>query len=172
MVPEKGLLNSESVFTPLMNEKFIQKDITKMPELTKMLRADYFTLFTTKDKLSSIKVYCELWQHIIVIKESPTKKAMGFMDVSYSRLKLSVNADGKRLRLIKNKKYEELWSEDEKSLAQWYEQLGKFCVYSNFRSDFEILTLLGKGNFAKVYLVEDKATKKQFSAKIGRISLL
>lgn len=163
---EKGGLNNDSVFTSLMNEKFIQKDMAKLPSLTKFYKADYFTLYTTKDKQSSIKVYCELWDHIILIKESPNKKPMGFMDVSYARLKLSINAEGKRLRLIKNKKYEELWSNDETSLTQWYDLLGKFCIYSNFRSDFDILTLLGKGNFAKVYLVEDKVTKKQYSAKI------
>lgn len=163
---DKGVLNNDSVFTSLMNEKFIQKDTSKIPALSKFYKADYFTLYTTKDKQSSIKVYCELWDHIILIKESPNKKPMGFMDVSYSRLKLTINSEGKRLRLIKNKKYEELWSDDENTLNKWYDQLGKFCVYSNFRSDFDILTLLGKGNFAKVYLVEHKVTKKQYSAKI------
>lgn len=158
--------NTDSVFTGLMNEKFIQKDISKMPTLQKFYSAAYFTLYTTKEKASSIKVYCELWSNTILIKESPNKKPMGFMDVSYARLKLSINEDGKRIRLIKNRKYEELWNDDETLLTQWYELLGKFCIYSNFRSDFDVLSLLGKGNFAKVYLVEDKVTKKQFSAKI------
>ena len=166
MSAEKGIMNNDSVFTSLMNEKFIQKDVSKIPALNKFYLAEYFNLYTTKDKQSSIKVYCELWDHIILIKESPSKKPMGFMDVSYARLKLTVNAEGKRLRLIKNKKYEELWSDDEKALTHWYEQLGRYCVYSNFRSDFDVLTLLGKGNFAKVYLVENKVTKNQFSAKI------
>jgi calcium/calmodulin-dependent protein kinase I len=157
---------SNSVFTGLMNEKFIQKDLAKMPTLHKFYAATYFTLYTTKEKSTSIKVYCELWDYVILIKESPSIKPMGFMDISYARLKLTVNSEGKRLRLIKNRKYEELWSEDEDVLNQWYEMLGKFCVYSNFRADFDIQTLLGKGNFAKVYLVEQKSTKKQFSAKI------
>lgn len=159
-------MSTDSVFTSLMNEKFIQKEVSKIPSVETHYASGYFTIYTTKDKLSSIKVYCELWDHIILIKESPTKKPIGFMDVSYSRLKLTINAEGKRLRLIKNKKYEELWSDDEESLTQWYDRLGKFCVYSNFRSDYEVLTLLGKGNFAKVYLVEHKVTRQQFSAKI------
>ena len=158
--------NNDSVFTGLMNERFIQKDLAKMPTLHKLYSAEYFKLYTTKDKTSSIKVYCELWDAVILIKESPNKKPMGFIDVSYARLKLTLNSDGKRIRLIKNRKYEELWSDDEQVLNHWYEMLGRFCVYSNFRSDFDILTLLGQGNFAKVYLVEHKLTKKQYSAKI------
>lgn len=91
---------------------------------------------------------------------------MGFMDVSYSRLKLTLAQDDRKLRLIKNKKYEELWSDDEQVLNKWYEKLARVCIYSNFRADYDILTLLGKGNFAKVYLVEDKVSRKKFSAKI------
>lgn len=91
---------------------------------------------------------------------------MGFMDISYSRLKLSTAPDDRKLRLIKNKKYEELWSDDEKILNKWYDRLSKQCIYSNFRADYDIHNLLGKGNFAKVYLVEDKTTRKKLSAKI------
>lgn len=158
--------SNESVFTRLMNEKFIQKDMTVCPQVKDLLKGDYFTIYTTRDKHSSLKVYCELWDHVILIKEAPNKKPMGFMDVSYSRLKLTISKEEKKLRLIKNKKYEELWSDDEPTLRKWYEILGKFCVYSNFRSDYDISTLLGKGNFAKVYLVENKETKQKFAAKI------
>jgi len=161
---DKGSI--ESVFTDLMNMKFVQKDLKQLPELRDHSLSDYFTLYTTKDRKSAIKVYCELWTNIILMKESPKKPAIGFMEVSYSRLKLSISKDEKKLRLIKNRKYEELWNDDEEILFNWYNALSASCIYSNFRSDYEIHKVLGKGNFAKVYLVEEKETKKFFAAKI------
>lgn len=156
----------ESVFTDLMHAKFVQKDLKELPALRDLLISDYFTLYTTKDRKSGIKVFCELWSNIIVMKESPKKPPLGFMDVSYSRLKLSLTKDERKLRLIKNRKYEELWTEDQEVLHSWYQALARSCIYSNFRSDFDVHTVLGKGNFAKVYLVQDRSTAKQFSAKI------
>lgn len=158
--------STDSVFTDLMSPKFVQKDLKLLPTVKSKWCEDYFILYTTKDKKSSIRVYCELWDHIIVIKEGQNKKTIGFMDVSYSRLKLTLSPEEKKLRLIKNKKYEELWSDDEDALNRWYDTLGRFCVYSNFRVDYDLISVLGKGNFAKVYLVEDRQTKKRYSAKI------
>ena len=157
---------TDSVFTDLMNPKFVQKELKLIPPVHSKLAEEYFLLYTTKDKKSSIRVYCELWDHVIVIKEGQNKKTIGFMDVSYSRLKLTISPEEKKLRLIKNKKYEELWSDDEEVLNRWYHTLGRFCIYSSFRVDYDLVGVLGKGNFAKVYLVEERDTKKKFSAKI------
>ena len=156
----------ESIFTESMNPLFIRTQLSEMPETNCLLLRDHFVLYPKKDKKKLIRVYCELWDHIIVIKEGQNKKTIGFMDVSYSRLKLTLSPEEKKLRLIKNKKYEELWSDDEDALNRWYDTLGRFCVYSNFRVDYDLISVLGKGNFAKVYLVEDRQTKKRYSAKI------
>ena len=163
---DKGTSTTDSVFSDLMNPKFVQKELKLVPEVSRLDLQDWFRLYTTKDKTSEIKVFCELWEHVILIKEGPDKRTMGFMDISYSRLKLSLAPEDRKLRLIKNKKYEELWSDDEKILNKWYDRLSKQCIYSNFRADYDIHSLLGKGNFAKVYLVEDKTTRKKLSAKI------
>lgn len=163
-----SLGNFDSVFTELMNPKFVQKDVKLIPDLSncKVSFGDTMTLYTTKEKTSEIKVYCEVRGHIILIKEAPNKKPIGFIDVAYSRLKLTITPEEKKLRLIKNKKYEELWNDDPEILKKWYDGLSHVCIYSNFRNDYDVLTMLGKGNFAKVYLVEEKLTKKKFSAKI------
>ena len=164
MTSEKN--SSDSVFTDLMNPKFVQKELKFLPPVHSKLAEDYFLLYTTKDKQSSIRVYCELWDHVIIIKEGQNKKTIGFMDVSYSRLKLTISHEEKKLRLIKNKKYEELWSDDEEVLNRWYHTLGRFCIYSSFRTDYRVHELLGKGNFAKVYLAEDVKTLQKFAVKV------
>lgn len=157
---------AESVFTDLMNLKFVQKDLSQMPVPKGHTLSDYFVLYTTKDKKSAIKIYCELWSRVIIMKEGPKKPPIGFMDVGYSRLKISLIKDEKKIRLIKNKKYEELWCEDDDTLQRWYNELADSCVYSNFKNDYDLHTMLGKGNFAKVYLVQGRACQKYFSAKI------
>ena len=98
----------ESIFTTAMNPLFIRSQVSDMPKVATLLLSDRFTLYTRKDKQTSIRVYCELWDHVIIIKEGQNKKTIGFMDVSYSRLKLTISHEEKKLRLIKNKKYEEL----------------------------------------------------------------
>jgi serine/threonine protein kinase len=156
----------ESIFTTAMNPLFIRSQVSDMPKVANLLLSDRFTLYTRKDKQTSIRVYCELWDHVIIIKEGQNKKTIGFMDVSYSRLKLTISPEEKKLRLIKNKKYEELWSDDEEVLNRWYQTLGRFCIYSSFRTDYRVHELLGKGNFAKVYLAEDLKSLQKYAVKV------
>lgn len=156
----------DSVFTGLMNFKFVQSDMTAMPALCHRITADYFDIRTTADRRASVKVYCELWHDVILLRESPETIPVGFMDVGFSRLKLVISKNEKKLILVQNMRYEELWSENEKLLVSWYQALANCCIYSNFRCDFNIQELLGKGNFANVFLVEDKFTLKKFAAKI------
>lgn len=166
--PAQPASSNESVFTGLMCDKFIQKDLSLLPDLTqsRCLLADYFVIYTTKNREVGLKVYCELWDGYILIKDSPIKKPIGFMNVSYARLKLGVTEGDMKIRFVKNKKYEELFCDDEAVLRKWFDGLSQFCTYSNFRADFDIVGLLGKGNFAKVYLVEEKKTQKKYAAKI------
>lgn len=163
---------NESVFTSLMNPRFVQRDLGSLPKLSRLTLADPFLLYTTKDKQSAVKVHCELWDNIILMRENPKKPPVGFMDINYARLRISTEPGDKKIRFIKNKKYEELFSDDEEVLQKWHQTLANVCVYSNFRSDYEIHTMLGKGNFAKVFLVEDKVTKKRYAAKIFDKSLI
>lgn len=158
--------DNDSVFTGLMDPKFVQKDLSKIPQLHDMSVADSFTFYTTKDRESGIKVFCELWGRIILIRQNSKKPIAGFMDISYARIKVYSQAGERRIRFIKNKKYEELFNEDETVLHRWHRELAIVCVYSNFRNEYDIQTMLGKGNFATVYLMEERSTKKKFAAKV------
>lgn len=48
----------------------------------------------------------------------------------------------------------------------WFEKLKSCCVLSRFREYFSSIKVLGKGNFAKVFMVEEKQNKKQYAVKI------
>ena len=48
----------------------------------------------------------------------------------------------------------------------WFEVLKQYCILTKFRTYFISKKVLGKGNFAKVYLVERREDNKEFAVKV------
>lgn len=69
------------------------------------------------------------------------------------------------IKFFKNLKYSELWTKDEEDLRQWQAALSKVCIQSDFHSKFSALKMIGKGSFARVYLVEHQTTKEHYAVK-------
>lgn len=69
------------------------------------------------------------------------------------------------IRFVKKKTYEEIFSIDEKLIDEWFEKLKRYCLLTKFRLYFDSKHVLGKGNFAKVWLVQKKDTGKEFAVK-------
>ncbi len=44
--------------------------------------------------------------------------------------------------------------------------LKKYCILSNFNSNYEIIEFLGSGHFAEVFSVKKRASEQLFAAKI------
>lgn len=69
------------------------------------------------------------------------------------------------VRFIKNMKYSDLWIKDEGWLKKWTQGLSQVCIQSDFHIKFNAIKMIGKGSFARVYLVENKDTKLKFAVK-------
>lgn len=79
------------------------------------------------------------------------------------------NPNGKGLhyciKFIRNMKYTDLWTDDENHFIVWRDHLCKSFLQCDFHTKFNTIKMIGKGSFARVYLVEDKDTKARFAVK-------
>ncbi len=62
-------------------------------------------------------------------------------------------------------RYTDLWTKDEQHFLVWRDHLRKSFLQCDFHSKFNTVKMIGKGSFARVYLVEDKDTKQRFAVK-------
>lgn len=69
------------------------------------------------------------------------------------------------VRFIKNMKYSDLWIKDDELFKKWSNALSEVCIQSNFHIKFSAIKMIGKGSFARVYLVEHKESKSKFAVK-------
>lgn len=47
----------------------------------------------------------------------------------------------------------------------WEKSFSKVFIQSNFHEKFTAIKMIGKGSFARVYLVEDKESNQKFAVK-------
>jgi len=104
-----------------------------------------------------------LFQRCIVQlkSNSSSKQAEGVLDISNARVKL-VNSG---FSLSKNGVTYEFTSKDENVIKNWMTQLKSLVVMTNFHDEYKAIKMIGRGSFAKVYLVESKSTNKSYAVK-------
>lgn len=147
------------------------KDNEVAPPLRTPTRANtfYMMLSSKSDKLT--KFWLELIDGRIYMKNAPENQVLAFIDIAYSRIKLLKNTEvfGKHIhgiRFIKAKNYEEIFHTELSVIVDWFEVLKRYCVMSKFREIYKIKNMIGKGNFAKVYVTTRLEDQKDFAAKI------
>jgi tRNA A-37 threonylcarbamoyl transferase component Bud32 len=99
----------------------------------------------------------------------------GFLFLDWCRVHFVVQNSEKELRfgirIIKNKKYTDLWAQTLVELEDWKRVLSNYTIQSDFHKKYTALKVIGKGSFArvnpfyKVYLVQNIMTKERFAVK-------
>jgi serine/threonine-protein kinase ULK2 len=69
------------------------------------------------------------------------------------------------MKFLKNLKFFNLYSKTQEERNKWQDVLARYCIQSDFHTKFTVSKIIGKGSFAKVYLVENKAKNQQFAVK-------
>jgi len=67
--------------------------------------------------------------------------------------------------VTKNGQTYDFYSEESQVIEDWVTILKKVCILTNFHDEYKALKMIGRGSFAKVYLVETKTTGKAFAVK-------
>ena len=120
------------------------------------LKSRYFVL--TKDQLYYF--YSEANPRLIAV-----------MCTKYVRMDLFINKVFQQkentygFRFIKNMRYCDLYAEDESTFLDWRVKLARVFIQCDFHQKFTTLKMIGKGSFARVYLVENKESKEKFAVK-------
>ena len=68
-------------------------------------------------------------------------------------------------RLSKNRHFFDLYNETDHDLVFWKNAFAKVCIQCNFSEKFRTLKLIGKGSFARVYLVEKLEDSTKYAVK-------
>mgnify|MGYP000925284969 CR=1 FL=1 len=88
------------------------------------------------------------------------------LEIANSRFKALPNKDGVfGFSLSKNGNTYEFTSKDEGLVKRWTNDLRGICILSTFHEEYKAIKMIGRGSFAKVYLVESKSTSKSFAVK-------
>lgn len=84
-----------------------------------------------------------------------SKKHRASLDLNWVKViiqKLEEPEDGCffKLFIAKNKKYSEMFLEDDEEVAQWREGLRNFAVFEDFHQKYEGVEMIGEGNSGQV----------------------
>lgn len=133
-----------------------QSPLFKISKATKESKERYFVL--TREKL-------------FYLKSETQPKILGVMDTEWVRCDyITSRADRAGepnycLRFARNMRYTDLWTTDETHLRDWKRHLNRVFVQCDFHTKFNTIKMIGKGSFARVYLVENKETKERMAVK-------
>ena len=153
----------EDTFLELLKKK--ERPATKNKTLS-----DYFYICSTSN---AENYFCYLWElhdHYIFCRKSPQDPEIAFMDIQFSFMKLTSDTKIKGedyfgIKFSKKKTFEAIFHKDKAVIMKWFNHLKKYCILTKFKHDYETKSVLGKGNFAKVYCVSSKETNKEYAVK-------
>ena len=156
----------------LTDELLVPIKDNKKPAFKKTFVANYFCINTGDADNPKYKFYyCELNDHFIFLKQKDFTEHVAYMDILNSIIQKvkPFNLNGSRyfgLKFIKRESFEEIYTTEKIVVIEWYEYLKRFCRQTKFKTKFDEISLLGKGSFAKVFLVERKEDKHKYAVKI------
>ena len=100
----------------------------------------------------------------------------GFIDIRFARIlhgsvlqsgeqETCPNSTNLTIRLVKNLKYYELIAKNEDDKSKWIAALAKVAVRSDFHTQYKVISVIGKGSFAKIYNAKNTTTGQIVAVK-------
>lgn len=165
-------MKKQTLFESEIDDTFLKNfSIDHRPTTQKKIAEAYFYVLSSSKNPTYYRYYFELHDHYIFCKKDKDSDEIAYMDIKNAFMKITNETEINKkvhlgLKFIKKRAYEELFTESEDVISFWFEALKRYCILTKFRLYYETIKVIGKGNFAKVFLVERKSDKKQFAVKI------
>ncbi len=87
------------------------------------------------------------------------------LEIANSRFKAIVKDGVFGFSLSKNGNTYDFTTKDEAVSKKWATDLRGICILLTFHEEYKAIKMIGRGSFAKVYLVESKGLNKSFAVK-------
>lgn len=143
-------------YTISQSDILFQAPLYKISTKTNKWKERYFVLTT---------------EYLFYLRSEIQPKILAVMPLQWVRVDYLVNKyfEDKEVhynfRFIHNMKYIDLFTDDENHFKEWKSHLCKVFIQCDFHTKFNTIKMIGKGSFARVYLVENKETKDRFAVK-------
>lgn len=165
----------ETLFSEVQSNVLIESynkkpsDYQLHPQEKTKLKNEFYVLASGSNQ--HFKFSLELRENVIVFRKLANESILGYMDIYNTIMLLQQGIKiGSQvchgIKFIKNQVYEVIFTPDEEVLKQWFVNLKKYCFLIKFKLYYTQVKVLGKGNFAQVFLVKRKTDKRDFAAKI------
>jgi len=109
---------------------------------------------------------------LVYYKNMSSKLPESYLDLAHSKLKVvppTTNNTSTSMNygfsLTKNGATYEFYSPEKEVIDDWMVALKNVCILTTFHEEYKALKMIGRGSFAKVYLVESKTNGKMFAVK-------
>ena len=161
----------ESFFDkPTTNFKLWSKNVNQinLTEKDIVFKGQMLKLSTKTGKLKD-RLFILTSSQLLYLKSAREPRLRGVMQTEWVRCEyieeISENRKRNCIRFIKNMKYCDFWVDKETDFKLWKSHLSKVLIQSDFHGKFNAIKMIGKGSFARVYLVEEKETGIKYAVK-------
>ena len=161
----------KTLFEDQLDDEFLKLlDPTNRPKVPDSTLEGTFLICSPGSAQQYFSYYFELHGSTMICRKEKGKEEIAYMDVLNALMRKTkehtINGVVHYgIRFVKKRTYEEILSPDEAQIDAWFESLKRYCLLTKFRLYFDSKQVLGKGNFAKVFLVVKKDTGQELAVK-------
>lgn len=164
-------MSVQTLFEDQIDDEFLKVfDPANPPQLGSKQLEGHFHICAPGEPPQFYLYYFELYDHFIICRKDKGREEVAYMDMLNAIMRRSgprtingVAVHG--LKFIKKRTYEELFSPSATQIEVWHQALKRCCLLTKFRLHFDSLRVLGRGNFAKVFLVRRRTDGREFAVK-------
>ena len=110
-------------------------------------------------------------KRLYLLKSEHEPQILAYMDTQWVRIDFIMpkastgDTNGFCFKFIRNMVFTDLWTDDEDHFNEWVKHFSQVFILCNFHHKYNTIKMIGKGSFARVYMVEHKETQVKYAVK-------